>query len=558
MEINDNYSKNLEKVISRLNLRVIQKKIDQLLHYPGYPGINCLADFLDEIKVENVTIQLNNVETQLPKVKLPAIAFCKEAWTEYYVIIEKYENNKITYYDTHKGLVTEAVAKFQKKWNGITIIIGENEQSGEINYEEKRKEEKLQNFESKIVFAVAFLLSIGGLGLGLDNLSSSFFSGFFFPLLWLTLTLGSAVSIMLIISSFGLKNDFISSVCQLENNQNKDDDKSGCEAVMNSEAAKIFGWLSWSEVGLFYFLGSVFILLFSFFSNFQETIYSYLFFINLMALPFVVFSFYYQFVVLKRWCTLCVISQIFLLIEFSLFLFADFKIGMLPTVNYEALLLMGLIESVIIGVWFIIKQLYIAKQSIFDLEKKLLKIERDYPLFANYLKIQPRISTEEMEGDIILGNRNASNSLILISNPFCKPCREEHPQIMALADYYGEDLKIIIRFIKDTEEGREVIKHLLSISKSPNIAVALTDWYKKRDYEEWAKKYPAEMSAIIDTIYDNHLKWSRTNNIPYTPAYFLNGYQLNKPYNIDQANFFIRPFLEDKRFELSRQNTLIS
>ena len=89
--------------------------------------------------------------------------------------------------------------------------------------------------------------------------------------------------------------------------------KRDCNAILSSKAAKVFEGLTWSEVGFFYFAGTWLLLLFGGRSPFVWQILALL---NIVSLPYTVYSIYYQARVAKKWCVLCCTIQALLWLEF--------------------------------------------------------------------------------------------------------------------------------------------------------------------------------------------------------------------------------------------------
>src|SRR5204862_7152105 len=89
-----------------------------------------------------------------------------------------------------------------------------------------------------------------------------------------------------------------------------------CMDVLSSPAAKLFGWIPLSDIGLVYFAGSITALATSALSN--DGALRVLAAFNLAALPYMIFSIYYQAFRLRRWCVLCVAVQIVLWLELLL------------------------------------------------------------------------------------------------------------------------------------------------------------------------------------------------------------------------------------------------
>ena len=106
--------------------------------------------------------------------------------------------------------------------------------------------------------------------------------------------------------SLNANNPFVKNLCSLGG-------KNDCNAILKSDAAKVTSWLSWSEVGFFYFFGSLLSLLLA------SSSLPLLAWLNLFALPYAIYSIAYQYRH-KNWCVLCCCVQALLLLEALAFL----------------------------------------------------------------------------------------------------------------------------------------------------------------------------------------------------------------------------------------------
>ena len=82
--------------------------------------------------------------------------------------------------------------------------------------------------------------------------------------------------------------------------------------MLNAPVATLGGILPWTDVGLLYFSGG---LLLSLLAGFQPVLWPLVGLLALLALPYTVFSLYYQGAVARQWCTLCLGVQAVLLTE---------------------------------------------------------------------------------------------------------------------------------------------------------------------------------------------------------------------------------------------------
>jgi uncharacterized membrane protein len=121
-------------------------------------------------------------------------------------------------------------------------------------------------------------------------------------------------------------------------------EKLNCHAVMESPAAKLFGLVPMADLGVLYFSGGIILIGFSIPDpQFFTQIYI-LALLNLLTLPYTLFSVSYQAFTVKKWCPLCLIVQLTFWLEFLYFfkfLSAGFP-GFSPEVFSPAVLSFGL------------------------------------------------------------------------------------------------------------------------------------------------------------------------------------------------------------------------
>ena len=122
--------------------------------------------------------------------------------------------------------------------------------------------------------------------------------------------IGLGTSIFLIIGKLG--HPWFDKVCFKG-------DKLDCQAVIESPAAAFFGVIHTADLGGIYFSGGIILICFSLLNpHFFHQVYL-LAVLNVLTLPYTIFSVVYQAFVVKRWCALCLIVQLIFWLEFSQF-----------------------------------------------------------------------------------------------------------------------------------------------------------------------------------------------------------------------------------------------
>jgi uncharacterized membrane protein len=518
------HKNNIENILRKLNIKISKSGLKKIIWHPSYPSVVCFLDTLDEFKVKNQVVKLHS--NQLKELELPAIALCKENEDEYFVLLKDISETNIIYFDTEKGNIKENLESFQKKWDGLILLLSIDEDSGEPNYVEKKRKEFLTNIETYLSYAFLLVIIL---------LTSTTFLNFSNFILWGILAIGFIFSLILIVNEFGEKNNFINKLCHF----NK---KIDCDTVLQSDVSKIFGWLSWVEIGLFYFSGSLLSLSISLQFHSIQSVLPLLLLINSLAIPFTAYFLYYQSAVIKKWCSLCLSIQIVILSEFLFLLTNKVRYSELPDYSFQTTSIYLTAFLIPIIIWFLVKQQFQKNRELYSIEKESYSLKRNTVLFKALLNQEKKVSISELPNEIRLGNPEASITLTMISNPYCIPCSDAHKEVMELLNFYDDDVNVIIRFVSVNKEHDVVINHILNLASDEKIGNVLHDWYMTRNYGKWSQKHKISNICMLDN-YAN--LWAKQTDFNSTPTFFLNGKKIVSPFSIYDLKFHLRELIEN-------------
>jgi protein-disulfide isomerase len=298
-------------------------------------------------------------------------------------------------------------------------------------------------------------------------------------------------------------------------------------------------------VGFFYFAGGFLFLLLSINSQMQTL--SILSWLNLLALPYTVFSILYQWHIAKQWCPLCLSVQVILIFEFVAGYFgywSSSRTFTVPSGETVAFLTSFLLP---IFFWTATKKKYLDAQNSKTYKKELSKLKYNKEIFNALLSQQKQITIPPDGLGITLGNPYASNTIIKICNPYCGPCAKAHLVIDEILEH-NDDLKVQIIFTATDDENdikAKPVKHLMALYEKQNnslIRKALDDWYgaDKKNYEFFAAQYllNRELHTQGNKL-ETMSKWCKETSVSFTPTFFVNGYQLPEPYKIDDLKYLL-------------------
>lgn len=512
------YQNNLEQIVSKLNLKVSETTLKTAFKFHSdYPNLSALSDILSEWNVDNLAIKIS--PQQLTEITFPAIAHIDDSGEGYFVLLEKFENQQVSYWDSEKGTITESIKLFTAKWQGIILLLEITEKSAEPNFTAISRKQTFANAEKWVGFITLALIGLGGFIISETWQNAA---------LWLILVLGTAVSTIILLGEHGIKSPTIEKLCNLNNQTN-------CDTVLASSGSKLFQYFSWAEIGFWYFVGNSIFVLICFLSK-QFNYLNTLTIVSMCALPYTIFSVYYQGQIVKKWCTLCLVVQAILVLEFVV-LYNNNSLS-ISSINSVYLLIISLLIPT--ALWGFVKPSLEKVRTLPDLERSVMAYKYNTNLFTNLLENQRFVHTGVSH--ITAGNPESSVLITMVSNPFCGPCAKAHEALEKLLEGYGDYIKVEYVFTGNAQ-SEEVIKHLCSLPEAQQNE-ALHDWYKIINYEEWAAKYPAKFSQESENQLLKHRELSNQAEITHTPTFFINGKELVSPYRIEDLKYHVKELAE--------------
>lgn len=288
-------------------LRLLKVKVsnatvkDTLQNHPDWPTLLCISDAFNKWNIPSGAgrIQFNKID-ELPT---PFIAYTNDRKTPLAIVNYISETTVRLYHKNLNELHAESKEDFFKKWTGIYLIAEPHKDSGEPYYERNKRISVLNTLVPIAAFTsliVISLLLLNGI-VSTVPLSASILSVAAIYLHFFLLVTGVVVTTLLIWYELDKSNPLLENVCS-------GIVKGNCNAILSSKQAKLFPWLSWSEIGFFYFSGCLLVLLFA--SNNINNSISLIAWLNILPLPYTAFSIYYQWRVAKQWCILCLAVQL--------------------------------------------------------------------------------------------------------------------------------------------------------------------------------------------------------------------------------------------------------
>jgi uncharacterized membrane protein len=503
----------------------IKKTIEQ---NPYYPSLLSLSDTFTKFNVPNNGFKVDK-ET-LEQLELPVAAYYHHPQIgKDFILVTGITDNTVSY--LHQGSKQQTISKqvFLTRYQEVVWMAEPGKESGEPDFEARLQVEKKSRFRSMLLWVMGLILIVLVAAINITGANAIVFMPVFFIKL-----MGLAATVLLLAYELDKSNAFIKNICT-------GGAKTNCEAVLDSKAAKL-GAISWSEVGFFYFAATTVFLLLPGVPVANKT--AWLAIGNAMAAPYMVFSIYYQWRVVKNWCPFCLATQAVLLMELIWSILSFWGHPSLPILETGTFFALSFCVGLPITLWYTVKPVLKKANEAERFEAAYKRLHHHPLIFNSLLQQQQKAPDGWQQIGITIGNPDAINHIIKVCNPYCGPCAKAHRVLEELL--HRKDIKLTIIFNTPVEDVTCITgMHLLAIARAGdeiNTRKALHEWYLSgtKDYRVFAEKYPVKSELLEERIRIEKMQlWCKEAQTMVTPTIFLNGFWLPENYSIEDLKDFL-------------------
>lgn len=501
---------------------------EKILTHPKYPSLLSITDTLEEYGLESLAVKLG--PDKLDSIPLPSIVQASFYNGTFFFLLNVVAGDNIKFFNERGESKVLPRLDFLKNWTGVCLLLEVKEGVSEPGIGKKTRDNRIvYGILSVFIFSLLIWQGIN-LVSGWNSFPAHFDSGIF--LLYYSLKLfGLVVSGLLIWYQQDKNNPAMQKFCSAGN-------RVDCDEVLNSKAFQLLeGRFNPSILSFSYFFAGLGLLI-----SYSLSSVVFLSWLSLVTIPLVLYSLYYQAIVLRKWCRFCLAIQGVLAVEVGVLVWGAFWKGeiALPGVILFLLLFTGIILG---GIF--IKPLLSKQEEIYEAKRNLAKLKCKKEIFEAALSRSRKIKNEPDGIGILMRVEKPKFKLIKVCNPYCGPCSLVHPVLESLFEKGNIDLQIIFTPGGEDEQKEKTIRHLLAIDSKGNIArtrQALDDWYLagRKDYDTFASKYPmnGELSQQQCKIEDME-DWCKEEAISYTPTLFIDGYELPGDYSVGDLKYLL-------------------
>lgn len=495
--------------------------IANLQAHPDYPSLLSISDCLSSLNIDHMALQLNR--KNYPLITTPFITYFPANGGSF-VLVHQTGNENVTISDGRYKKQHITKSAFLESWTGIALMARAGQHSKEPDYAHHRSKAFFQKMRWP-VFLLTLLTAI--------FLAAVAHEVKLPQIILITLKMsGLIISILLLLQHINAAHPLIRKLC-------RPGSKNDCSAILNSAAAQVTPWLSWAELGFFYFAGTFLVLLFF------PVITAVLSWLNLLALPYTLYSLLYQYSK-KTWCVFCCAVQGIFIAERIAFSSVNGHFPLLGTSDGKTLLAAALCFLLSAISWTLLKPLLLQAISAKTLQQQLKFIKYKSGLFLPALKRQPYYDIPDELRPVLLGSTTPVATITLISNVFCKPCEQAHEELEALL-LQRSDIQAKLLFVHPQDAENEMTKiavHLLALDYNGDknrVLQALHAWYHEKDkqYDKWALKFPVSIPPAISQVSKKQKEWFNKVKITATPTILVDGHELPEPWRIADLKYLM-------------------
>lgn len=506
----------LADFLDKLNYRYTNRTIQEYQDNPLKNSFLGISETLSKLGIETEGYRLSDSK-DLSLIKAPVITIKNGK----FALILSISNNMIEY-SIGKHSFLEDLETFSKDWSHSVLVVTDIHRSEETNYHKRKK------YERNLLITKYFTIVIAVTTLTLLGFLSNFWHSLNSVILLILNSIGLFFSALLYFEYLDIESDTTQKICGLI----KDSD---CNKVSDSKGSKIFKLFHLSEIGCAFFLVNIIAIIIF---NINISIIS---LVSICTLIFCIWSPLYQKFFVKKWCTLCLLTVLILIIQFIFLLFRGVYGNMTTeTLNIHTIVILGLLFC----------SYALITTSFFYLSKGYKHYLKDQFLIKNYMEIKYNPSMAELllnseqklssnsNTVLVFGDPQSDKIITVVSNPFCISCMANHSELnkLNLMDYRIE--YVLTSFSEDLLYANNQIIAFYQKFGSAKTWNLLTRWYEDRNKQpSFFYDFSLNSEDGKDEVI-RQLSWITKENIISTPSVFLNGKKLPIQYNVSDIPYF--------------------
>lgn len=498
----------LETFLEELNIKHTHRFAARLYNeHPNKNNMLGLKQMLQRYGVEAVGVRLD--EKKLEELVFPCILHIKGDF-----VIGRSLRNGVLEYLWNGKVTREPVQDFLPRWSGNALLPVHSPAAAEPDYKANVRAELTD--KAGFLFLVLLPLAFLVYGCVHNRLWEDITA---MSLLAVNVT-GAGVSMLLVQKQLFRENRVTDRICSLFHRQD-------CNNVLFSEKAKLWDTFSWSEVGVGYFL--VLSLTLALMPSCLPAVTA----IAWAAMPYGIWSVWYQQRVVGQWCMLCMIVQ-GLIWTGGIIAGLHYAIGSGAGIMFGSAMWLrdfisvGLLVVLAIIVLHFITSAISLREELTAARQKYNAIKANETVFGALLQESEEFPATAEDSTIVMGAKDAKYRVTVLSNPHCNPCARMHERICRVLNACAESVSVQYILSAFNDDLLQSNRFLIAAFQQRDYATAmhiLELWYKegKYDREAFILKWELDLhTPEVEAEMERHSKWRERTKLTATPTIIVN------------------------------------
>jgi uncharacterized membrane protein len=505
---------------------------EELKSHPHYPSFRCICDALKVLKIDNYPLRYDPLELQ--ELEAPYIVHFQNGGGQIAFVTGR-EKRKVTYKLSDTIEKNVDIDVFTKQCSGAVIVLNPDEKSGEEGFSRKKRDEIIEKL--LLPFVVVALVLLTGFGITQTLSSGLHDNALQTLLLFFTKIAGITLSLLLVFHEFEIHTALSDKLCHINRSTN-------CNTVLNDKAAKVFGWFGWADAGMVYFPSTlIYLALFPDVASF-----SWISLLACAALPYPVFSVYYQAVVLRKWCPMCLGVQVLLISEFVI---------LLPILSDLHPVLSSLVKLILVfmltGALYISFILYLRRKNSDELYRnRYLAFKRNPKVFGTLIQSEKRNQIIINGKQMVFGKDGSGIVITAFLSLHCSHCARAFSKMKELI-LSGSEAAVHLVLVGADNKMLSALYSSLKAGRQDEALNLLSAWYEADPYSRTRLTEDLcipEIDNAADELAEENSRLFKACNIAGTPTFLVNGYRLPSQYDIADLKNFTEYFVKKEEVKV--------
>lgn len=478
----------------------------------NYASLLSVTETLSYFGVETLCVRTDI--RFLQENKEPALLYLRSAESSEFVVwIDFPDSGRIRFKDENLRTHTQPLAEFLARWDGVAL------------FPLSPDKPFLPDPSSLLGKALAGCL---GLLLGWIVYRSLTVSPLYFTFLCLKIA-GLSITVLLLRHALGKTSRIEHKLCTFHRHVD-------CDAVLSSPAAKIGQLASMSDIGFVYFTGGIAVLLTGLLTAEKEAYLALLCILSYFSFIYTLFSLFYQRIVVKKWCPLCLGVLVIIWVECALGWAARVVSDLPPVACITAALFIFILISL---TWKFVYALLKEKLRLENTEYAYLKMKKDTAVFNSLLEPLPvNESVPAFSCPLVCGNEASSVLLTIVLSFSCYPCRNLFLKVKSQLARENNTIKCRFVFLPKSESDRLQTGLVTNIYRSEGEEAFLTALS-----ESFGKTLTAGEAGEEEEkrfrIAEEYQAWVKQRKIAYTPLLLWGHKKIPLWYDWEEIVYFL-------------------